>query len=207
VDTASCLEKFSWDMILYTSREFGFFSLPAALTTGSSIMPQKHNPDVLELLRARAGKLRACEAELVWVSGKLPSNYHRDLQYTKEPVLRAAEQIQEMLPMWQEVLGSFRANSSELEASMSDELFATYDAYRQVKLGTPFRDAYRITAKRVAEGGIRKEDLESEFAAVKQTCNQEFGEAKAELLLLAEKVAAWQTRLAVVENNIFKLSA
>ena len=85
-DVAAVLEKLSSDLILFSTAEFGFFSLPEALTTGSSIMPQKKNPDVLELLRAGAGRLRARQHELEWLAAKLPSGYHRDLQLTKGPV-------------------------------------------------------------------------------------------------------------------------
>ena len=82
-DVAAVLEKLSSDLLLFSTAEFGFFSLPEALTTGSSIMPQKQNPDVLELIRAGAGRLRARQHELEWLVGKLPSGYHRDLQLTK----------------------------------------------------------------------------------------------------------------------------
>ena len=100
-DVAATFEKFSTDLILFSTAEFGFFSLPEALTTGSSIMPQKRNPDVLELMRAHAGRLRARQHELEWLVGKLPSGYHRDLQLTKGPMIEAADQIAAMLPIMQ----------------------------------------------------------------------------------------------------------
>ncbi len=103
-DVAAAFEKLSSDLILFSTAEFGFFSLPEALTTGSSIMPQKRNPDVLELTRAHAGRLRARQHELEWLVGKLPSGYHRDLQLTKGPMIEAADQIAAMLPIMQRVI-------------------------------------------------------------------------------------------------------
>ena len=105
-DVAAVLEKLSSDLMLFSTAEFGFFSLPEALTTGSSIMPQKRNPDVLELMRAGAGRLRARQHELEWLAGKLPSGYHRDLQLTKGPMIEAADQIAAMLPIMRRIVAS-----------------------------------------------------------------------------------------------------
>jgi len=103
-DIAAMLEKLACDLLLFSTAEFGFFSLPESLTTGSSIMPQKQNPDVLELMRAKAARLRSREFELDCVAGKLPSSYHRDLQLTKEPALRAADEIKQLLAVGRRVV-------------------------------------------------------------------------------------------------------
>jgi argininosuccinate lyase len=145
-DVAAVFEKLSSDLILFSTVEFGFFSLPESLTTGSSIMPQKRNPDVLELTRAHAGRLRARQHELEWLGGKLPSGYHRDLQLTKGPMIDAADQIAAMLPIMQRVIHALTIHRDRLAAAMRPELFATHAALQLVRSGVPFRRAYRQVA-------------------------------------------------------------
>ncbi len=154
VDIGAIIEKLSWDLIIYSTAEYGFFSLPAAMTTGSSIMPQKRNPDVLELMRARVGRLRGRLHELEWVAGKLPSNYHRDLQLTKGPAIRAAADIEEMLPIAERVVAMFEVRADKLAVAMRPELYATDAAYALVRQGIPFRQAYRQIAADVAAGRL-----------------------------------------------------
>ncbi|HEY3242538.1 MAG TPA: argininosuccinate lyase [Phycisphaerae bacterium] len=152
VDIGAFLEKLAWDLILFSTAEYGFFSLPESMTTGSSIMPQKRNPDVLELLRARAGRLRGRLHELEWVAGKLPSNYHRDLQLTKEPTIRAALDIEDMLLVAERVVAGFTLHHDKLEAAMRPELYAADAAYTLVQQGVPFRRAYREIAEQLRRG-------------------------------------------------------
>ena len=194
-DIGSIVEKFACDMVLYTTREFGFFSLPNSFTTGSSIMPQKHNPDVLELLRARAAKLRAAESELAWVTAKLPSHYHRDFQYTKEPVVRSIRNIAEMLPIVAEVTQSFRVNPDRLDSAMTVDLYATYDVYREVRSGVPFRDANRHTAERIAADALDKTTLIAEFDLIAAENGRERLEAHADLATYRAVIEAWRNRI------------
>jgi argininosuccinate lyase len=152
VDIASALEKPAWDMILGMAPALGFFSLPEALTTGSSLMPQKRNPDVLELLRAQAGRLRGLLHEIEWISGKLPSSYHRDLQLCKGPAIQACETVAELLPVATRVFAEFQVHEDRLRAAMTDELYATQAALDLVQAGVPFRQAYRQVAEQVRSG-------------------------------------------------------
>lgn len=152
VDCGALLEKLAWDLLLFTSAEYGFCRLPDAFTTGSSIMPQKRNPDVLELLRGRAGRLRGRQSELEWIAGKLPSNYHRDLQLTKEPVFRAAADIREMLMVAERVVALLELKPEALAGAMRPELYATQAAYRLVQQGVPFREAYRQVGRALLDG-------------------------------------------------------
>jgi argininosuccinate lyase len=154
VDVGAMLEKVSCDMLLFSSAEFGFFALPESMTTGSSIMPQKKNPDVLELLRAWAGRLRGRLAELEWVSGKLPSGYHRDLQLTKEPTLRTAFELADMLRVATRILSGFTINADRLGTAMRPEIYATHAALDLARRGTPFREAYRRVAAEIAAGRL-----------------------------------------------------
>lgn len=151
-DAGAVLEKLACDLILYATAEFGLIALPEAFTTGSSIMPQKRNPDVVELLRAHAARLRSRVVELEWVTGKLPSSYHRDLQLTKEPALRAAAEIATLLQISGRLVHEFRLVPDRLDAACRPELYATQAAYALVQAGVPFRDAYRQVAQEVSAG-------------------------------------------------------
>ncbi len=197
------MEKFVWDMLLYCSREFGFFALPNKLTTGSSIMPQKRNPDLLELTRSRCARLRGYETELAWIIGKLPTSYHRDLQLTKRPVMQALKDFSEILEMMKLSLKGFTVNRKRLEAAMHTDLYATYDAYRQVKLGQPFREAYRVVAKRVVDGTLDPKALQRDFAPIQKLVVSGMREANREVKKLAVRVAERQRTLAKLPDTVF----
>jgi len=158
-DAAALLEKMSWDLLLFSTAEFGFVRLPAALTTGSSIMPQKQNPDVLELLRGRSARLRARVFELGEVCGKLPSSYHRDLQLTKEPLMRTAQELPDLLSIAGRVVAAIRLDPVRLAGAMRPELYATHAALDRVRQGVPFRRAYRDVAEELARGSFAPAEL------------------------------------------------
>ncbi len=151
-DFATLLEKLSSDLILFATAEFGFIGLPDALTTGSSIMPQKRNPDVLELLRARGARLRTRLSELEAVTAGLTSGYHRDLQLTKEPPIRTAEELPDMLLIATRVIADFTVDRDRLQTAMRPELYATHAALALTTAGVPFREAYRRIADEVRGG-------------------------------------------------------
>lgn len=204
VDVGSVLEKLACDLMLYSTEEYGFFSLPTELTTGSSIMPQKHNPDVLELLRARAGKLHGAEAELQSIIGKLPSHYHRDYQYTKEPLIRSFENVHEMLSVATVVVAAFEVNSSALEAKKTQALYATYDAYAQVREGMPFRDAYRNTAEKFKAGKIDIKKLEGDFELIRTQLTAELQASRAEWKTLRDQLSARERVEAQAQARAFE---
>ena len=151
-DVGTLLEKLSCDMLLFAGPAYGFFELPAAMTTGSSIMPQKKNPDVLELLRARSARLRARLTELEWVGGKLPSGYHRDLQLTKEPAVRTAGELADMLTIAGRLIAEFKLNAERMAAALRPEIYATHAALALVQEGVPFRQAYRQIGEAIVAG-------------------------------------------------------
>jgi argininosuccinate lyase len=141
------LNKMASDLILFTMPEFGFFELSKHVTTGSSIMPQKKNPDVLELVRANA---HVVNGEMVKVNGiilNLPSGYSRDFQLTKEPLLKSLKITIDSLDVMSTVISGLKTKDSKLSAAMTDELYATEKAYKLVEEGMPFRDAYKKVAK------------------------------------------------------------
>ena len=134
------------DLVLFATAEFGFVALPEAVTTGSSIMPQKRNPDVLELARATVHRLTAELHLLLTLPANLTGGYHRDLQLTKEAVMRATLTALDLFTALRHALPGLRWNEPRLTAALSPGLFATADALARVRQGVPFRDAYRAAA-------------------------------------------------------------
>ena len=147
VSMAGTLEKALWDLALYSTQEFGFVTLPDAFTTGSSIMPQKRNPDAVELARARCRELRGLAALLAHLAGGLPSSYHRDLQFLKKPFLEALVKGRELLDICARLLPGLEIREAACQLACTDDLYAAQEAYRLVaEQGIPFRDAYQTVA-------------------------------------------------------------
>jgi argininosuccinate lyase len=146
------VEKMAWDLLLYSSAEFGFVTIPERLCTGSSIMPQKRNADVLELLRATPSVLLACRDEAERIIAKLPSAYHRDFQLTKVPLMKALDKGHAMLVILNKAIGELAWNQEAMSQALSPEIFATHRALNLVAQGTPFREAYQQTAKELRDG-------------------------------------------------------
>ncbi len=148
--TVQDLGRLAADLVLFSSREFGFVSLPAAMTTGSSIMPQKRNPDVFELVRGRTATAHACLLEALAIAAKLPSGYHRDLQLLKAPLFRGLDLAHATLEIMTAALAGVRFRADRIQ--LPPELGATEEAYRLVlEEGLSFRDAYRRVAARYPE--------------------------------------------------------
>lgn len=142
------LNRMASDLILFSLPEFGFFELPPELCTGSSIMPQKTNPDVLELIRASYHTVTACEQQVRSTVTNLITGYHRDLQLTKEPTMRGVETTAGTLQVAALVIEKMKVNTERARAGMTAELFATEEAYQLVREGIPFREAYRRISKK-----------------------------------------------------------
>lgn len=140
------LNRLTSDLILFSLPDFGYFELPAELCTGSSIMPQKKNPDVLELLRANYHVINSLEMQLKTIPANLISGYHRDLQLTKEPVMRTFEITNSSLSIINLVIEKLQVNEANCATAMTDELYATQKVYELVEKGMPFRDAYKKVA-------------------------------------------------------------
>jgi len=136
------LRRLAWDLSLYTSQEFGFVSLPDEYTTGSSIMPNKKNPDVVELLRACHSSIHAAITELHSLLS-LPSSYHRDLQFSKAPLFRAFEIGLLALGLVPALIENMSFNKTVMAQAISPELFSTDIAVNEVKKGKTFRQAYQ----------------------------------------------------------------
>jgi len=142
------LSRFAADVLLFSTREFGFLALAEEFTTGSSIMPQKRNLDVFELMRGRTATAQACLTEALGVAAKLPSGYHRDLQLIKFPLFRAIDLALETLAVAPPAIGAleFRPESVRLDPAVH----AAEEANRLVVTeGIPFREAYQRVAKKL----------------------------------------------------------
>ncbi|MBW1878898.1 MAG: argininosuccinate lyase [Deltaproteobacteria bacterium] len=148
------LSRLAADLVWWSSEAFGFFSLPDALTTGSSIMPNKRNPDVLELVRALPASMLARYTEVCAALHGLPSGYHRDLQRTKRPLLRGLAEARAAISIMQLAVERLRVHPERCLGAMSDGIYATDRAYDDVRKGIAFRDAYR----RAKEAGSQPMD-------------------------------------------------
>ena len=140
---SASLAKFAMDVCLYINQNFGFISFPAELTTGSSIMPHKKNPDVFEIIRARCNKIQALPNEIALITSNLPSGYHRDLQLLKENLFPALVSLQECLDMTDFMLEHIEIKKDILSDSKYDYLFSVEVVNNEVLKGVPFREAYK----------------------------------------------------------------
>jgi len=146
---AATLSKFAMDVCLYTSQNFDFISLPSHLTTGSSIMPHKKNPDVFELIRGKCNKIQALPYEITLITNNLPSGYHRDLQLLKEGLFPAIENLKACLDIAIFSIKDIQVKEHILNDKKYDYLF-TVDALNElVVTGIPFRDAYKTVAEQL----------------------------------------------------------
>lgn len=138
------LGRLASDLVLFASAEFGFVALPERFTTGSSIMPQKRNPDVFELVRAHSAQAASSLAAILSLSAKMTSGYHRDLQLIKPPLFGLIDRTLECAEVMAHVLPGVRFRENRTEAAMDPSLYATEEAYRLCQAeGIPFREAYR----------------------------------------------------------------
>ncbi len=150
---ATHLSRLSEDFVLFASQEFGFIVLPDEFSTGSSLMPQKKNPDAWELLRGKTGRVTASLHTLLTTLKGLPSSYQRDLQEDKEPVFAAHDQTVAMLSVAAGALTATRPNEARMRDAASDPaLLATEAAHYLVRKGAPFRHAHEIVGQIVREG-------------------------------------------------------
>jgi argininosuccinate lyase len=146
------LRRLAWDLSLFTSAEFGFVTLPAQYTTGSSIMPNKRNPDVIELMRATHASVAAARTEIEQLLS-LPSGYHRDLQASKGAIFHGFSRGLPALELLPDLLANLEWREDRMRAAMDSGMYATDVAVEQAAAGVPFREAYRAAAASVDQAG------------------------------------------------------
>lgn len=144
-NVADTLSKLSMDACLYLNQNFGFISFPADLTTGSSIMPHKKNPDVFELIRSHCNQIKSLPNEIMLMTTNLPSGYHRDLQLLKEHLFPAFKTLKDCIEMAGLMLSNIEVKEGILEDEKYKYLFSVEEVNKQVIQGSPFRDAYKKT--------------------------------------------------------------
>ncbi len=149
---ASTLSRMAMDICLYNSQNFGFIKLPDEMTTGSSIMPHKKNPDVAELLRGKTNRLKGLPNEIQLVMGNLPSGYHREMQILKEILMPAFDEILNCLDMTYFMLSNIEVKENILADEKYDMLFSVERVNELVLQGVPFREAYKIIGNEINSG-------------------------------------------------------
>ena len=152
---ALTLNKFASDCCMYMSPNYGFISFPAELTTGSSIMPHKKNPDVWEIIRGDCNRIMSTGNEISLLCSNMPHGYHRDFQLLKDILFPALELMHKCLYMTGYMLDNIRVNDHILDSPLYDHLFTVEEVNRRVLAGTPFRDAYKAVGREVNAGTFK----------------------------------------------------
>jgi argininosuccinate lyase len=143
------------DACLYLNQNFSFISFPAELTTGSSIMPHKKNPDVFELIRSHCNRIKALPNEIMMMTTNLPSGYHRDLQLLKEHLFPAFKTLQDCIEMTGLMLGNIEIKKDILADEKYKYLFSVEEVNKLVNAGMPFRDAYKKVGLNIEAGNFK----------------------------------------------------
>lgn len=146
---AATISKFAFDVCLFMSQNFGFVSLPDELTTGSSIMPHKKNPDVFELVRAHCNKIQAIPYQISLMTNNLPSGYFRDLQILKEVFLPAFQELNDCIGIAGFAIDHMTVNTAILDDDRYKYVFSVEDVNKLVRKGVPFRDAYKQVGNQI----------------------------------------------------------
>ena len=152
---ALTLNKFASDCCMYMCPNYGFISFPAELTTGSSIMPHKKNPDVWEIIRGDCNRIMSTGNEISLLCSNMPHGYHRDFQLLKDILFPALELMHKCLYMTGYILDNIRVNGHILDSPLYDHLFTVEEVNRRVLAGTPFRDAYKAVGQEVNAGTFK----------------------------------------------------
>jgi argininosuccinate lyase len=146
------LARFAQDVLLFTTAEYGFFTLAEELCTGSSIMPQKRNADIMELVRANSAVVQALVGQIMSILVGLPSGYNTDVSATKRPFMQALDTTLATVDICTLAIAGLTPDEAALRAACTPEVFATDAAYALVEQGVPFRDAYRQVGRELADG-------------------------------------------------------
>ena len=146
------MARFAMDVCLYMSQNFSFVSFPDELTTGSSIMPHKKNPDVFELIRGKSNKIQSLYSEMLLITNNLPSGYHRDYQLLKENMISAIEDVKDILDIFNFAINQIQVKDIDLNDPKYQYLFTVDNINSLVENGMSFREAYQKIGKEVQEG-------------------------------------------------------
>jgi argininosuccinate lyase len=172
------------DICLFINQNFDFVGLPPTLTTGSSIMPHKKNPDVFELIRARANRLQSLPSEVALLTSNLPSGYHRDFQMLKEVIFPALDEVKNLLAMTEFMVKNLIIKKDILNDDKYRYLFSVEEVNRLVTNGVAFRDAYKIVGESIENGTFSpdKNVAHTHEGSIGNLCNAEIKAKKARIL-------------------------
>lgn len=182
---AATLARLSMDCCLYMNQNFGFISFPDELTTGSSIMPHKKNPDVLELIRGKCNRLQSVPNEITLLLTNLPGGYHRELQLTKEILFPAIEELKACLQLMMLMLQNIHIADNILTDEKYKYLFSVEAVNERVNQGVPFREAYQQVGNAIANGNFEydfKQLRHTHEGSIGNLCNHEIREAMEQVL-------------------------
>jgi len=172
---AQTLSRFSMDICLYMSAEFRFIDFPDEYVTGSSIMPQKRNPDVFELIRGRSNILQMLPGEVAMLASNLPSGYNRDLQLLKQLIFDAFTDLKESIEIMLLMLNNIKIRKNITDNPLYNTIFSTEEVNRLVKEGIPFRDAYKAVSEMVRNSSFSKTAIKDYVheGSIGNLCNEE----------------------------------
>ncbi len=172
---AATLSRLAMDTVMYAGQNHDFISFPDELTTGSSIMPHKKNPDVFELIRGKCNAAQALPNQVAMVNSNLPSGYHREYQILKEILFPAVETVKSCLDMAEYMLRHIEVNEQILNDDRYRYLFSVEVVNKQVAKGVPFREAYRDVARQIREGTFdpEKQVEHTHEGSIGNLCNEE----------------------------------
>jgi argininosuccinate lyase len=170
---AATLSKFAMDATLFMGQNHNFIGFPEELTTGSSIMPHKKNPDMFELVRAKCNRIQNVQAEIAMVINNLPSGYHRDFQLLKESLFPAIGQLEMSMGACQLMLENIKVNTNILDDERYQYMFSVEEVNKLVLQGKPFRDAYHVVGQQIQNQQFRpeKEVSHTHQGSIGNLCN------------------------------------
>jgi len=172
---ATTLSRLSMDICLFMSAEFRFIDFPDEFVTGSSIMPQKRNPDVFELVRGRSGQIATLPVRVSTLISNLPSGYNRELQLLKQLIFNAFYDLKECLGITTLMLNNIKVREGITDNPLYNSIFSTEEVNRLVRKGIPFRDAYKLVSEKMGSSDFSKTSL-SEYShegSIGNLCNRE----------------------------------
>lgn len=173
---ASTLGKLSQDVCLFINQNFGFISFPDELTTGSSIMPHKKNPDVFELIRAKANKLAALPNEIALITGNLSCGYHRDMQLIKESFMPAFKDLNDCIEICNYAISQIKVKENILQDDKYKYLFSVEAVNQLVLEGASFRDAYKVVGEQIQNNTFEPTAINAQYThegSIGNLCNEE----------------------------------
>ena len=184
------LSRLAEDLVIYSSAEFGFVTFSDAYSTGSSLMPQKKNPDAMELARAKSGRLVGNLVSVLTMLKGLPMTYDKDMQEDKEPLFDSLDTLALTLPVLAGAIGTLRVNADRMRAALDPAMLATDVAEYLVRRGVPFREAHHLAGRAVALSESKGARLDELSDADWQSISPRFGPDIRDVFNVAQSVAS-----------------